>query len=994
MTTSTPVLKNLVIPSSIDLTSGTTQIFTISGQTEPDAFGIDRILVYLDKIIAYSPSASSSPSTRNNLPLYGNGDTWADFQSADSFWVSPTIAPGTYSVTSVKLTDLNGNVATYTPAQLQAIGINTSIVVSGSQLDTTKPVLKSLVIPNTIDLSSHTTQVINISGQTEADYSGISDVLIYFDKKIAYSFSASSSPNTINYLPLFGNGDTWADFQSADSFWVSPNNAPGTYSVTSIKITDLQGNIATYTPAQLQAMGINTAVNVVDNSAVITPVNHSPTGSITVTGNATQGQTLSVTSTLADADGMGPISYQWKADGVAIAGATGSSLSLGQAQVGKTISVAASYIDLQGTSESVTSGLTAAVANVNDAPTGSVTISGPAVQNQTLTAADTLSDADGMGAVSYQWLANGAAIVGANSSSLGLSQALVGKAISVKASYTDMMGSAESVTSTATALVANVNDAPTGSVTISGTAVQNQTLTAANTLADPDGMGAVSYQWLANGAAIVGANSSSLSLSQALVGKTISVKASYRDLFGNAETMTSDSTSSVVNVNDSATGRVLVRGAPVQGQTLTVSNTLADADGLGSVSYHWTANGENIQGANGPFFTLTYDQLGKSVRAVASYIDGGGTLEKVNSNTIYVVNYNVLSAENNKSVATIAVNDSLLGAAPKFALYGADASLFKISSKGVLTFATVKDYEQPTDSNLDGIYCVNVTMTNAKTGYALNQDFAVGIDFTPILGTAANDTLKGTAGYDTLDGQEGDDKLTGGAGLDTFLISGGHDTVTDFNLLTKSANGNEILQVSEGAVIDASLKAAWMATSESFNEGTANLITKGLAVDLSAISDGGQGWNVTNNGSATMITGSRFDDVLIGGSGNDQLLGGAGNDVLAGGKGFDILTGGIGADTFRFGGDTKTDHITDFLSGADRIELDNLVFKALLTEGQLSADQFAQGTAATTATQRIVYDQPTGNLWYDVDGSGKKAAVLMAVLDNQVQIAHIDFWII
>ena len=70
------------------------------------------------------------------------------------------------------------------------------------------------------------------------------------------------------------------------------------------------------------------------------------------------------------------------------------------------------------------------------------------------------------------------------------------------------------------------------------------------------------------------------------------------------------------------------------------------------------------------------------------------------------------------------------------------------------------------------------------------------------------------------------------------------------------------------------------------------------------------------------------------------------------------------------------------------------MLKALLTEGQLAANQFAQGTVATTATQRILYDQPTGNLWYDVDGSGKKAAVLMAVLDNQVEIAHTDFWVI
>ena len=199
--------------------------------------------------------------------------------------------------------------------------------------------------------------------------------------------------------------------------------------------------------------------------------------------------------------------------------------------------------------------------------------------------------------------------------------------------------------------------------------------------------------------------------------------------------------------------------------------------------------------------------------------------------------------------------------------------------------------------------------------------------------------------------------------------------------------------MSTGATADATLKAAWTATSDSFNNGTANLTTKGMAVDLSGITHG-QGWNVNNTGAAAMIKGSQFNDVLTGGTGNDQLIGGAGNDVLSGGKGADTLTGGVGSDTFRLSGDVKTDHITDFLSGTDRIELDNALFKALLTEGQLAANQFAQGATATTATQRIVYDQPTGNLWYDLDGSGKKAAVLIAVLDNHVQIAHTDFWII
>ncbi len=120
----------------------------------------------------------------------------------------------------------------------------------------------------------------------------------------------------------------------------------------------------------------------------------------------------------------------------------------------------ASYTDGSGTAESVSSSATALVTNVNDAPTGAVTVSGTASQGQTLTAGNTLADADGLGTISYQWKANGSPISGATSSSLTLTQAEVGKTISVTASYTDGSGTAESVSSNATAVVANVNDAP------------------------------------------------------------------------------------------------------------------------------------------------------------------------------------------------------------------------------------------------------------------------------------------------------------------------------------------------------------------------------------------------------------------------------------------------------------------------------------------------------------------------------------------------------
>ena len=94
--------------------------------------------------------------------------------------------------------------------------------------------------------------------------------------------------------------------------------------------------------------------------------------------------------------------------------------------------------------------------------------------------------------------------------------------------------------------VAAVNDAPTGVVSISGTATQGQTLTASNTLADVDGLGIISYQWSAGGNAIVGATGSTLVLGQAQVGKSITVTASYTDGFNTVEAVTSTASAAVL----------------------------------------------------------------------------------------------------------------------------------------------------------------------------------------------------------------------------------------------------------------------------------------------------------------------------------------------------------------------------------------------------------------------------------------------------------------
>ena len=389
---------------------------------------------------------------------------------------------------------------------------------------------------------------------------------------------------------------------------------------------------ASYTDSKNTFESISSTQNV-----MIANVNDSPTGSVAISGTPTQGQSLSATNSLADADGLGVVSYKWLAGGAEIAGATTSTLTLTQAQVGKVITVKASYTDAGNTPESVMSNATTEIVNVNDAPTGNVVVSGKSEQGQVLTASNTLGDADGLGTVSYKWLADGVEILGATTSAYTLTQAQVGKVIYVKANYIDGGNTPESIASTQTVAVTNVNDSPTGSVAISGTPTQGQTLTATNTLADLDGLGVVSYKWLSGGAEIAGATTSSLTLTQAQVGKVVTVKANYTDAGNTIESVISNATSVIANVNDAPTGTVTIAGVSKQGQILTASNTLGDIDGLGTVSYRWYADDVEIPSATDSTLALTKAQTSKKITVKASYTDGGSTMESVTSNPTNLV---------------------------------------------------------------------------------------------------------------------------------------------------------------------------------------------------------------------------------------------------------------------------------------------------------------------------------------------------------------------
>ena len=117
------------------------------------------------------------------------------------------------------------------------------------------------------------------------------------------------------------------------------------------------------------------------------------------------------------------------------------------------------------------------------------------------------------------------------------------------------------------------------------------------------------------------------------VGFPLRVVASFTDNFGVLESVTSDPTGPVANVNDPPVGTAtLSTNAPQSGTAVTASTAgITDPDGLVGVTFafQWQANGVNIPGATNASFTPTAAQVGQTLRVVVSFTDNHGTAEQV-----------------------------------------------------------------------------------------------------------------------------------------------------------------------------------------------------------------------------------------------------------------------------------------------------------------------------------------------------------------------------
>jgi Ca2+-binding RTX toxin-like protein len=214
-----------------------------------------------------------------------------------------------------------------------------------------------------------------------------------------------------------------------------------------------------------------------------------------------------------------------------------------------------------------------------------------------------------------------------------------------------------------------------------------------------------------------------------------------------------------------------------------------------------------------------------------------------------------------------------------------------------------------------------------------------------LTGNTADNFLTGNAGNDTIDGGAGLDRMRGGIGDDTYYIDASGDKPQEM-----AGEGTDTVIASVSLTLAANLE---------------NLTLSGTA----AI-DG------TGNGQANTITGN------------------AGANSLHGGLGLDVLIGGGGADRFYFetpAGAANWDDIQDFSHADDSIWLDRDVFTGIGADGELTAGAFRAGSAAVDADDRILYDSATGNIYYDADGSGGGAAVLLAHVTIGTTVDATDF---
>ena len=514
--------------------------------------------------------------------------------------------------------------------------------------------------------------------------------------------------------------------------WLSFNAATRTFSGT-----PLNDDVGVVSVTVTASDGTSSVSDTFSISVINT--NDAPTGSLIITGTPSEGQTLTAVPNISDDDGLGTFSYQWNANGVAILGATTNTYQLTQNELNKEITVTVSYTDGRGTAETVTSAPTFPVANVDTvAPvfsSGSTAFVNINVVAGAVVYTAVASDSDfNVNQITYS-------LGGADASDFSINP--VTGDVTINASPDPKIKANYSITVTATDFAGNSSEKPiiiyVSVITLSSNSIPENTVIGSGVKIGDFVVINPEERW-ENSLSIEGTDANNFSMrnigelffvgpspdfeiksSYSIIVKYIGIEISYTQPFTidvidinetpelkfpltnqnieenspftytipvntfsdgdigsvltysatqtngsplpnwlnfNATTRTFSGTPSssdigtisitvtasdgelsdsgsfiitIIDINANPTGNITISGTPVEGQILTAVSTLADEDGIGTLSYQWKANGLEIPGATSIGYLLEQSVVGKIITVTATYTDGKGNPESVTS---------------------------------------------------------------------------------------------------------------------------------------------------------------------------------------------------------------------------------------------------------------------------------------------------------------------------------------------------------------------------
>ena len=468
------------------------------------------------------------------------------------------------------------------------------------------------------------------------------------------------------------------------------------------------------------------------------------------------------------------------------------------------------------------------------------------------------------------------------------------------------------------------------------------------------------------------------------------------------------------------------------GQTLTgnsLNNTIYG--GTGNDTLNGGAGGDAMVGGLGDD-TYVVDNVGDSVSEV-----GGEGIDTVRTGlATYALAGNVenllgtLSA--GQSLTGNMLNNTITGAIGADIINGALGADTMIGGRGNDTYY-VDNVGDVVTELLDEGTADEVRTTLASYALAANVEKLTGLSAAGQLlaGNSLDNIIRGFSGNDTINGGVGADNMTGLAGDDIYIVDNVGDVVveaagqgtdevrTTLSAYTLAANVENLRgalatgQMLNGNTLNNTIIGA--GGNDTLNGGTgADTMLGGLGDDTYVVDNvgdvvteaGGAGNDTVRTNLASYTLGANVENLvgvlsagqtLNGNSLINNITGANGGDRINGGLGSDNLTGGGGADRFVFDtalGASNVDRILDFSVPQDTIELDDAIFTAIGPLGTLNANAFRIGTGALDADDRIFYNDVSGFVFYDSDGSGALAPVLFARLSTGLALTNADFVVI